>query len=175
MRLVTTKRAILTTTLGVLLLSPSALRAQATRAPSADDAALRGYVLTMGNLQKLKQSMLNLKAWVAAHPDAADSLGSGDDDSSSQTLAQMISHIEAVPPMKEAILKAGFTPRDYVMTMMTYMQASMQFAVAQSLKGKPMKIPDNMNPANASFVQTHKAELDKLDLAHAMGEGSNEP
>ncbi len=175
MRLLTMKRTILAMTLGVLMLAPPALQAQGARAPSADDAALRGYVLTMGNLQKLKQSMLNLKAWVAAHPDAADSLGSGDDDGSSQTLAQMISHIEGIPPMKQAILKAGFTTRDYVMTSMTYMQAAMQAAVAQSLKGKTMKIPDNMNPANVNFVLTHKAELDKLDLAHAMGEGGNEP
>lgn len=175
MRSITMKRAIITLAVGVLLPAPSALQAQGSRAPSADDVALRGYVLTMGNLQKLKQSMLNLKAWAATHPDAADSLGSGDDDSANQTLAQMIGHVDDTPPLKQAILAAGFTPRDYVMTSMTYMQAAMQAAVAQSLKGKSMKIPDNMNPANVNFVQTHKAELDKLDLTHAMGEGGKEP
>jgi hypothetical protein len=161
----------------VILLAPAALRAQATKATSADDVALRGYTLTMGNLQKLRQTMLNLKAWMIAHPEAVDSIDSSNDDehAADSTLTEQIRRIDKEPPLKQAILAAGFTPRDYVMTTMTYMQAAMQSAVAQYVKNKPVKIPDNMNPANATFLSTHQAEIAKLELDKVMGGEGGEP
>lgn len=175
MRFSTLRRGILTLAFGIPLMAPVALHAQATTASSADDIALRQYTLTMGKLQKLKQIMLNLQAYAKAHANEADSLDDNVGDNGDETLEQMIHHVDDVPPLKQAILQAGFTPRDYVLTTMTYMQATMMDALAKSLKGKPMKIPANMNPVNVNFVQAHKAELDKLDLARAMGDSASEP
>lgn len=169
---VTLRRGLLVLALAVPLFAPATLRAQRSGTMSADDVALRGYTLTLANLQKLKQSMVNLKAYIKTHPDAADEMGDSDDDGNA-TLEQSISRISAVTPIKQAITAAGFTPRDYILTTMTYMQATMQVAAAPYTKGKPL--PANMNPANVSFVQTHKAEIDALGLDKVMNDSGDEP
>ncbi|MFI5257024.1 MAG: hypothetical protein ACHQRK_07165 [Gemmatimonadales bacterium] len=174
----TLRRGVIALAIAVPILPPALLGAQGAKTPDADDAALRSYTLTMGNMQKLRQTMLNLKAYMMAHandPDVADSMGDSDEDQSQMTLAQQIRHIDAMPPLKQAILKAGFTPRDYVMTTMTYMQAAMQAGVAQYVKDKPVPIPANMNPANAQFLKTHQAEIAKLELDKLMGGAASEP
>jgi hypothetical protein len=155
-----------------VLLAPAALQAQGTQ--SADDVALRGYTLTMANMEKLRQTMLNLKSYMMAHQDDTTSMEPEGDDSN-VTLAEQIRRVDAISPLKHAILEAGFTPRDYVMTSMTYMQAAMQAAVAKTLHGKPMKIPSNMNPANVDFMTIHQAEIAKLQLDKVMNGEGTEP
>jgi hypothetical protein len=117
--------------------------------------------------------MLNLKAYMIAHPGAEEAMGDVDDGEGNMTIEEHVRRISAVAPLKQAITQAGFTPRDYLLTTMTYMQAAMQMAVAQYTKGKPL--PANLNPANLAFVETHKAEIDHLQLDNVMSDGGDEP
>jgi hypothetical protein len=155
-----------------LMLAPLALHAQGSKKQTvtADDIALRQYTLSMSNLQKLRQAMLNLKAYVKAHP--GDTTWDAGADDPNQTLLESARKLDAIPPMKAALNQAGLTSRDYVLMTMAYFQAAMlagvQDAQAQAHKPAPIKIPYNMNPANLEFVRAHKAEIEQLKLGEIM-------
>jgi hypothetical protein len=68
-------------------------------------------------------------------------------------------------PKIAAFLKSNnYTARDFVLTPMTVLTASMAVA-AEDQKGKA---PAFVNPANIKFVRDHRAELEKMNL---MGGG----
>ena len=68
------------------------------------------------------------------------------------------------------LAKVGLTPRDYIMTSLTYLQAAMLVGMHDAYaKGKPIQVPYNMNPANVAFIQQHAAEIKALGLDKAAG------
>ncbi|HEX5437056.1 MAG TPA: hypothetical protein VFW98_07850 [Gemmatimonadaceae bacterium] len=152
----------------VLMLSaPIGLHAQVTagsQTVTADDRAMHSYALTMDHLRKSKQVMLNLAAFVKAHPDEAKKFEqqSGAD---AKTLDGMIRQLDGIPPFKQAIAAAGLTTRDYLLTSMAFVQAGM---IAAMSKGTPSNLPYSVNPANITFVRTHDADIKQLDLEGAM-------
>ena len=152
-----------------LLAAPLALQAQGkTQKVTADDIALRQYTLSMVNMTKLRNAMLEMQAYVKAHPNETDKWDTGDDDS--KTLDQKIAQIGAIPPVRSVLAKVGLTPRDYIMTSLTYLQAAMLVGMHDAYaKGKPIQVPYNMNPANVAFIQQHAAEIKALELDKAAG------
>lgn len=157
-------------TCAVLAVAPP-MAGQSAHKMTADDIALRNYTLTMDKLEKLRDAMLNMKAYIMAHPEDStkwDDQASHDDESLLQTADRM----DKIPPMKAAFRKAGITSRDYMLGSMAYFQAAMlagvQDAQEQAGKKTAIKIPYNMNPANLEFVRKHKAEIEALKLGEAM-------
>ena len=152
-----------------LLAAPLGLQAQGkSQKMTVDDIALKNYSLSMSNMRKLRDAMVEMQAYAKAHPDEADKWDTGDDDS--KTLNEKIAQIGAIPPARAVLAKVGLTPRDYIMTSLTYLQAAMLVGMHDAYaKGKPIQVPYNMNPANVAFIQQHAAELKALGLDKAAG------
>jgi hypothetical protein len=152
--------------------APARLHAQhaASHTLTADDRALLSYTLTMDKLRKVKQAALNLAAFVKAHPDAEKRYGDLSNDDA-KTFDDQIRQIESIPPFKQAIVAAGLTPRDYLLTSMTFFQAGLTAAMQDAAVKANQKVPAlpyNVNPANVSFVRAHKAEIEQLKLGEEM-------
>ena len=65
-----------------LLAAPLGLQAQGkSQKMTVDDIALKNYSLSMSNMRKLRDAMVEMQAYAKAHPDEADKWDTGDDDS----------------------------------------------------------------------------------------------
>ncbi|HET8648786.1 MAG TPA: hypothetical protein VFL95_02000 [Gemmatimonadales bacterium] len=157
-------------TCAVLAVAPP-VAGQSAHKMTADDIALKNYTLTMDKLEKLRDAMVNMKAYMMAHPE--DSTKWADQESNdNESLLEMAARMDKIPPMRAAFRKAGITSRDYMLASMAYFQAAMlagvQDAQEQAGKKSEIKIPYNMNPANLEFVRKHKADIEALKLGEVM-------
>jgi hypothetical protein len=134
--------------------------------PDADVKAVESFHLTMPVLNRIAQVQENMYATMKAHPELAKKYADeraeqADDDPTS--LDEMAKKLDRVPEMKAAVIKAGFTPRDYMIATMAMFQAAMASAVLQMPGADQSKLPATAR-ANAAFLKAHAAEFQKLQL-----------
>lgn len=93
-----------------------------------------------------------------------------DDDDSPASNAQSLASVEASitkhPAAVRALAQAGLSPRDYALTVVALLQASMIEGFSQG-KMDLKALPRGVNPDNILFVRAHKAELDAMHKAMA--------
>ena len=84
-----------------------------------------------------------------------------------QTLAQMDAAMRKEPLMAKAIADAGLTPREYAKFLFAYMASGAVASMLEQgvIKEVPKELATSMNPANVTFFQTHKAEVDAFQKA----------
>lgn len=115
-----------------------------------DKREISNYVLTEAGLARFKQATDKLSAVPGACAKADD-----DEDSSSQSLDQVVAKLDAIPGAQAAILSAGMTTREYVVFMWSIMQTGMS-AWAQDEGGK---LPPGVSQANVDFYRKHEADM----------------
>lgn len=102
--------------------------------------------------------------------DALEAEGDAKDDDSpannAQTIASMEAAIKKHPAAMSALAREGLSARDYSMTMMALLQASMAEGFSQG-KLDIKNLPPGINPDNILFVREHKAELEAMQKAMA--------
>lgn len=86
--------------------------------------------------------------------------------SNAQTLASIEASIKKHPAAASALAREGLTARDYSMTLVSVLQASMIEAFSQG-KLDIKTLPRGVNPENILFVREHKAELEAMHKAMA--------
>jgi len=142
------------------------------KAWSEDERLIHDYVLTMDKLKRFEKAAKQMSAL----PSFKDS---GDDDavtSGDKTISESARAFSAKCPQCVAVLAAnGFTPKEYMTFTMTLFAASMS-AWSKEQGGK---VADFVNPANITFVQQHKAELEAMNPKKPQqdesGQSSDEP
>ena len=135
---------------------------QNSKASNPDEPAIHDYILTMDKVQKYAD--VAQKGGAAAQSDAAlaaEMKKVQDTDVSNLEKAAMM---EKSPKIAAFLKSNNYTARDFVLTPMTVLTASMAVS-AEDQKGKA---PAFVNPANIKFVRDHRAELEKMNL---MGGG----
>jgi hypothetical protein len=145
-------------TLVLCLLVSGVLSAQAPKKTwSEDERLIHDYVLTADKLQRFSKASKQLEALDKANPGVKK-----DDDSVSsaeKSIAESARAFEVKCPQCIPILRAnGFTPKEFMTMTMTAMTAMMS-AWSKEQGGE---IADFVNPANVTFVQQHKAEIEAM-------------
>lgn len=178
-----------------LLLAGSAVAAAPLAAQSAgqsqSDAEMKEvteYRLTEATLVKLGKVQDNLYAALKANPGLARKYATerqtDDDGENEKSLDQMAKDFDRMPEVKQAIVKGGLTPREYLVISLATMQAAMAEMMSQT-PGVPTdagSMPAAMK-ANVAFLRAHKAQMDRMQTRTreierltraANGEGSGE-
>ena len=131
----------------------------------ADVKAVENFQLTTAVLNRMAQVQENMYATVKAHPELAkkyaDQRENKDDDDDAKSIDDMAKKLDRVPEMKAAVIKAGFTPRSYMIATMAMFQATMASAVLDMPGADKNKLPANAR-ANAAFLKAHAAEFQKM-------------
>jgi hypothetical protein len=148
----------------VLACSAAALPLAAQDAQGdADMKAIQSVQLTVPLLNRLAQVQDNMYATVKAHPELSKKYAAQQDDAGDdvKSIDDMANKLDRVPEMKAAVIKAGFTPRSYMIATMATFQAAMASAVLDMPGVDKSQIPPNAR-TNAAFLKAHAAEFQKL-------------
>jgi hypothetical protein len=128
-------------------------------AVAEDLQEVSSYALTESGLAKFTAATRNL----AAIPGACEA-DEDDDDSSADSIDDLVAKLESTPGAKAAIQAAGMTPREYVVFTFSMMQSGMA-AWAQNQPNA--KLPAGISQANIDFYRKHEAAMAAL--------GENDP
>jgi hypothetical protein len=123
----------------------------------ADQKELYNYALSMDKIQKIASATRELQALAKQHPDI-------NDNSDAKNLDATVAKIQKYPEAVAVIKKNGLSPREYVVGIMTVMQASMAvgFKKSGTYKDYPPKMLQLVSKANLEFVEQHWDEMQKL-------------
>lgn len=147
----------------VLPTMASAQSARNTRA-DADLKEIQGYRLTTAMLAQLSAVQENIYAMLKANPDLNKRYGDerSGHEAEAETLDEMAKRFDRIPEMKQAIVKSGLTPRQYMLATMALFQAGMSAALMDAPGADQSKIAPVVR-ANIAFLKAHKAEMDRME------------
>jgi hypothetical protein len=155
--------ALRTLALGLLLaaaplLAPGAAAQTAQGTAAARDAAeLAAYRMTEEGLAKFAAATRSL-AVASRSAEAIGDVTAGRED----LVTAMAEAFEARPPLREAIVGAGMTSREYALFTMALIQASLGVAIVEANPAAIDHLPADVSKENVRFVQAHRAALDAL-------------
>lgn len=130
----------------------------------ADMKAIETFHLTMPVMNRMAQVQENMFATVKAHPELAKKYANqkdDDDEEDAKTIDQMAKKLDRVPEFKAALIKAGFTPREYMIATMAMFQAAMTSAVLDMPGADRSKVSAN-TMANVAFLKAHDVEMKRM-------------
>jgi hypothetical protein len=98
-----------------------------------------------------------------AHPDLGKRYAGSKEkrENEPKTLDDMAKQFDRIPEMKQAIVKSGLTPRQYMLATMAMVQAGMSAAVMGIPGADKSKIAPAVQ-ANIAFMKAHKTEMDRM-------------
>lgn len=152
------KRHVLGTLIAAGLLS--GIAAAQTRSRGTDESGqkeLYNYVLTMDKIQRISGATRALEALARQHPELNDM-------NSAKTLDATVQNFQRYPDAVAVVKKFGMEPREYIVGVMTVMQAGMAvgFKKSGTYKEYPPDILKLVSKANLEFVEQHWDEVQKL-------------
>lgn len=150
--------------LAALVFSVAAASAPLTAQNDADMKAIESFRLTVPVLNRMAQVQEHMYATVKAHPELARKYADQKDDDEEEdakTLDDMARRLDKVPEFKAALIKAGFTPRGYMVATMAMFQAAMTSAVLDMPGADRSKVSAN-TMANVTFLKAHAAEMQRM-------------
>jgi hypothetical protein len=121
---------------------------------------LANYRLTMDVVRGLVRAGQNLAELQARRPELADSARMSSFDPNA-----IYEKINGIPEVRDAVTRAGMSPRDYSMGMAALAQAVMVY----QMRERGMSPPVPVNEANIDFVDEHWEEIQQL-AASAVGQ-----
>lgn len=150
--------------------SKPAAAQQASSGSSSMDAetrAISNYRLTIGTIRKMAQVQENMYAIAKANPGLKAKYAAiekqQEDEPEPKTIDEMVKRFDRVPEMKQAIVKAGLTPREYFLATFAAFQAGMTMAVME-MPGASKTPPPGAVAANIAFLKANKAEFDRMQV-----------
>ena len=148
-----------------LTTGPTISRAAADPAPDPELLELQHYTLTMDKVNRLFDTMQELQALEKSHPELKDKLAKESENSGNESLAQAERRIASQPVLVGALARHGYTPHEFIVCEMTFFQAAFAEATAQQSGVDKAKMASDahVNPANMTFIEQHKAELEALE------------
>lgn len=137
-------------------LSDAILKAPVTGPVNVD--ALANYQLTMEGLRKLVRAGQNLGELQSRRPELRDSMRLEAFDPNA-----IYDKLNSIPDVREAIGRAGMSPREYATATAALMQAGM----VRQLRARGVQPPSQVNEANVRFVDENWAEIQQMMQAAA--------
>jgi hypothetical protein len=130
---------------------------------TADEA--RGYRLTMERIRQLARAGDEIARLQAARPEIRDSMAVATPDPNA-----ILERLTSVPAARDAVARAGFTPRDYTLATIALMQAGMM--VEMRNRGASPDVP--VNEANVALVSENWEEIQRImrEVAQRAGAGA---
>jgi hypothetical protein len=119
---------------------------------------LENYQLTMEGLRKLVRAGQNLGELQARRPDLRDSMRLEAFDPNA-----IYEKLNSIPDVRDAIGRAGMSPREYA----TATAALMQAAMVRQMRAQGMQPPVQVNEANVEFVEKNWPEIQQMMQAAA--------
>jgi len=113
---------------------------------------LRTYTLDMDKMRRYAAAAKALDEESKRNPSLVIDVNIGEEPT-----AESIATVERNDFVTDLLKRAGTTPRDFVMTMVAYLQAS---TTSAALDANPnARIPANQNADNVEFVRARRAEI----------------
>lgn len=119
---------------------------------------LANYQLTMDGLRKLVRAGQNLGELQARRPELRDSMRLEAFDPNA-----IYEKLNGIPDVRDAIGRAGLSPREYA----TATAALMQAAMVRQMRAQGMTPPGQVNEGNVRFVEENWAEIQRMMQAAA--------
>lgn len=133
----------------------------------ADTRAISNYRLTIGTVRKMAQVQENMYAIAKANPGLKAKYAAlekqQENEPEPKTIDEMVKRFDRVPEMKQAIVKAGLTPREYFLATFAAFQAGMTMAVME-MPGASKTPPPGAVAENIAFLKANKAEFDRMQV-----------
>lgn len=127
----------------------------------ADAKEVENYKLSVPVLKKLERVQENLYAAVKSNPSLAKKYKKDEAGSANESLEETARKMDGIPELKSAVSKAGLTTREYLVAAMALFQAAMADQLSQMQGADVGSLPAGVR-ANAAFVKSHKAEVDRM-------------
>jgi hypothetical protein len=127
----------------------------------ADAKEVENYKLSVPVLKKLEQVQENLSAAVKSNPSLAKKYEKNEAGSANESLDETARKMDRIPELKAAVSKAGLTTREYLVAAMALFQAAMADQLSNMQGADVGSLPAGVR-ANAAFVKSHKAEVDRM-------------
>lgn len=116
---------------------------------------LRTYTLDMDKMRRYAAAAKALDEESKRNPSLVIDVNIGEEPT-----AESIATVERNDFVTDLLKRAGTTPRDFVMTMVAYLQAA---TTSAALDANPSaRIPANQNADNVEFVRARRAEIAKI-------------
>ncbi len=133
------------------VLAPSSLLAQDFS--DSDSQEIASYVLNDAKLAKFAAATRNLGEITEQLPSNCD------DEEGAQSLDEVAAHLDAIPDVREAIVSAGMTSREYVVFSFSLFQNGMAAWVLSQPGGS---LPEGASMANVEFYRANEATFQEL-------------
>jgi hypothetical protein len=148
----------LSTLLAVVLLAGGAYAQGKKSSDDADQKELFNYGLSMDRVHKFSEATKALQPLAKQHPEIQNQ----QDDSKS--IDDMVQKFQKYPDAVGALAKNGLTPREYIVGMMTTVQALIAVGMKKSgaYKDYPPEMLKTVSKANLDLVDQHYDEFQKL-------------
>jgi hypothetical protein len=147
------------TILASLLVTATGARAsQFDSGVSPSDAKqIYSYTLNMDQVQKMAAATRALSQLGKSHPEI-------NQVREARSIDAMLQNLQRSPEAVAAINRSGLTPREYVLCLMTVMQASMAvgFKKSGAFTQYPPELLQQISRANLDFTEQHFDEIQKL-------------
>ncbi|HKE28743.1 MAG TPA: hypothetical protein VKB88_40615 [Bryobacteraceae bacterium] len=146
------------TLLAALLLAAGAYAQGKKSSDDADQKELFNYVLSMDKVQKFSGVTKALQPLAKQHPEIQN------DPNDAKSIDELVRKFQRYPDAVAVLSKNGFTPREYIVAMMTTVQATMAVGMKKSgmYKEYPPEMLKTVSKANLDFVDQHWDEFQKL-------------
>ena len=153
---------------GALFTTVDARSQMNSKVSPADAKELYNYTLTMDKVQKTAGATKALEELGKHHPEMNDAHQSGSIDGTVQL-------IQRYPEAVAAITQAGLTPHEYVVCLMTVMQAAIAVGMKKSgaVADYPPQLLQQVSRANLDFTEQHWNEIQKLTQSESSGDQDN--
>jgi hypothetical protein len=134
--------------------------AQAGSQGDRDLAAISSYTLSMPRYRQYLDAMLRLANAAKTSP----AIGDAFENSGSLSLDQMVARFDKVPEVRQAVVAAGLTSRDFVLTQMALFQTGMAYSMMKEYKLSADSVAKTakVSRANLEFYRTNEAEIARL-------------
>lgn len=151
--------------------------ASTASASNGDDivGALASYKLNESNVNKFIAVSQNLRQIAKQHPEYMKDLEAKQGQADPRTLDDMVQRLNSIPPMKAALSQAGFSAKDYTLTMFSLMSAGMVYQMRkQGLMKADTALPASTNADNVAFIAAHPEILDRISKAMDDSSGTEQ-
>lgn len=119
---------------------------------------MRNYRLSVDKLDRFAAASNSLMSLTKAHPEMRAAMG---DQSGVKTLDESVARLQSkFPEAAGAIQKSGLTVRDYLLTSVSLMTATM--ALGMKKQGQLKQAPLGVSPENLAFVEQNYEKVEKV-------------
>jgi hypothetical protein len=135
----------------------------ASHLDASDEKAMREYDLTPAKVDKLAKAATRIREYGKTHPDVGET-------TSGKTIDESVKKLDAYPEVVSMLKSEGLTSREFMVGMMSMMQAGMW--TSMSAQYPNAKMPDDINPKNVELLRKHPELMKKWQTAFEEEQGN---